>query len=381
MFFAYCSGVAPARCLMALALAVCAMLPARGLASEGDFDHPGLARQALERHIRPLYAALQDSTRQLHETVIAACADRKAGAPAALAIAFEHAVMAWSRTEHLRFGPAVAMNRSDRMMFWPDRQQIGERQIARILAQRDAALLAPRELARKSAAAQGLPALEKVLFAGTAGSVFADDPAAHFACSFGGAIAANVAAIAEELATEWSQSGVFSEIWLAPGDSNAVYSDATGTTLELLRAFRVGVNTARDAKLLGPLGLKRSGPRGGLLPRTLPPFEKSRLSIASLAGNIEGALHLFVQGGLFDRLARIEPTVAQAAADKLESVVASLREIAPSGPAAFEDASLATRLAALRDPLAFVLGEAGLALAVQAGMGGIAMGFTDDDGD
>lgn len=381
MPFACHSRVLPARCLLALALVVFAAFPARALAGEADFDHSGLARQALEQHIRPLYAALMDSTRRLHEAVLAACVDRKAGAPVAVAGTFQDVVVAWSRTEHLRFGPAVALNRSDRVLFWPDRQQIGERQIARILAQRDASVLVPAELAKKSAAVQGLPALEMILFGDPVGSVFADDPGSRFACGFAGAIAANVAAIARDLATEWSASGQFSEIWLAPGDANAVYRDATGTTFELLRAFRVGINNARDGKLLAPLGLKRSGPRGGLLPRTLSPFQKSRLSIASLAGNIEGALHLFMHGGLFDRLARTEPAIAQATVNKLESVVSDLREIAPAGAAAFDDAALATRLAALRDPLAFVLGEAGLGLAVQAGMGGVAMGFTDDDGD
>src|SRR5690606_22737995 len=96
---------------------------------------------------------------------------------------FPAVVTAWSRIELYRFGPLMAQNRSDRILFWPDRKGIALRQVQAILADKDEAALAPETLARKSVAVQGLGALEFVLH-GT-GSEDLATPDGAFRCDYG----------------------------------------------------------------------------------------------------------------------------------------------------------------------------------------------------
>src|SRR5262245_2567485 len=75
------------------------------------FDHEGLARQALERHIRPVYASFANIADKLRLTLETACQRRDASDADAVKSAYHDLVLAWSRTEHLRFGPVIDANR------------------------------------------------------------------------------------------------------------------------------------------------------------------------------------------------------------------------------------------------------------------------------
>jgi uncharacterized protein len=345
------------------------------------FDHEGLAKQALEHHIRPLYADLASAADRLRLTVETECRRRHGTGSDAIKTTFRNLVLAWSRTEHLRFGPVVDANRFERVVYWPDRQRIGERQVAQILSKGDSAVLAVEELARKSVAVQGVGALEIVVYGKGGDGLLADTPEARFACAYATAIAGNIGQIAKEIVAEWADSGQLAMLWLKPGEQNPVYKTSTDTTLELLKAFRAGIYNPRDLKLLPSLGLKRIAVRGQLAPKSRPPYELSGLALAAMAANAEGALDLYVNGGLAERLAVAEPQTARLAQSNLESAIKGMRELEPAGLAVFSEQALMDKLALVRDPLAFVLSEGASALAEVAGMGALVLGFTDDDGD
>src|SRR5262245_291423 len=364
--------------LMAGAVALAAGNAAAQTAPPPTFDHDGLAKQALELHIRPLYADLVSTADRLRRTLETACQHRDGEGPDAIKTAFRDLLLAWSRTEHLRFGPVVDANRFERVMYWPDRQRIGERQVAQILSKGDPAALTVEGLAKKSAAVQGVGALEIVLYGKHSDALLSDTPSARFACAYATVVASNIGQIAREIMAEWADDGRFAALWLKPGEQNPVYRTSTDTTIELLKAFRAAIYNPRDLKLLPSLGLKRVAVRGQLAPKSRPPYELSGLGLAAMIANIEGALHLYANGGLAERLAVVEPATAKLAQSNLESAISGMRELEPVGAAAFSEQARVDKLALVIDPLAFVLSEGASTLAEVAGVGALVLGFTDD---
>jgi predicted lipoprotein len=366
-------------------LAAAAMLLAPGRAgaqtAPAGFDHQGLAKQVLERHIRPLYAELAAKAHDFRQAVEAACQRHDAKDSSAIETAYRALLLAWSRTEHLRFGPVVDGNRYERVVYWPDRQRIGERQIGLILSKGDPAALTAGALAKKSVAVQGLIAAELVVYGKARGQLLSDAPEAKFSCGYVSAIATNISAIAKEIVAEWADDAVFTALWLQPGEQNPVYKTDTDTTIEILKAYRAGIYNARDLKLLPSLGLKRIALRGQLAPKSRPPFELSGLGLAAMTANVEGALDLYVNGGLAERLAAVEPQAAELTRGQLESAIAGMRALEPAGLAAFNEPPIMDKLALVRDPLGLALSEGAATLAEIAGLGALLLGFTDDDGD
>ena len=79
------------------------------------------------------------------------------------------------RVDFLRFGPMAQEGRYERFAFFPDVHGTGARQLRRFLATEDEALLKPGALREQSAAVQGLPALESLLFSGSKALLDAED--------------------------------------------------------------------------------------------------------------------------------------------------------------------------------------------------------------
>ena len=371
----------------AASIAVTAIAFAGGASAQtgrGGFDHEGLAKQMLERHIRPLYGAFAEKSHALAVALEQGCKSQPVARGeggisfAAIKTAFREGVLAWSRVEHLHFGPAVEGNRAEKIMFWPDRQKIGERQVAQIFAKSDATALSPEQLAQKSVAVQGLTALEIVLYGKSGETLLADTAEGRFACGYATAIGGNVARMARDIVADWAEGGKFTALWLKPGDDNPLYKAANGPTFELLKAYRQAINIPREVKLLPALGLKRTGPGGPYAPKSRPPFELSGLSLASIVANTQSALELFDAGGFAERLAVVEPETSKQIKADLQAVLAILREVEPAGPDAFNDKAQSDKLSQAREPFVSALLAGGEALARETGM---ALGFTDDDGD
>ncbi len=363
------------------ALAAAALLLSTAVAAapqaHAAFDHEGLAVQALEGHIRPSYAAFKARTGELKSALDAACKAHDIMADASVKAAFRNSVLAWARVEHLKFGPILENNRNERIVFFPDRQKIGERQVQQILNKQDPGALSVAGLQQKSVAVQGLTALEVLLYAKPAETYLAATPEATFACGYASAVAQNMAAIATDVAAAWAKDGGYTALWLKPGDDDPLFKTSSGPTAELLTAFRNGISNARDAKLLPSLGLKKTGLNGTLAPKSKPPFDVSGLGLAAIIANIEGVLDLVDKGGLAERLAVTKKDTAAMIKNALQRAIRIGRELEPQGAAVFKDKAAAGKLASMRDPLA----AAAAGNEQMANAAGMVMGFTADDGD
>jgi predicted lipoprotein len=127
------------------------------------YDHAGLARDALEHHIRPGYKAFDAAAASFNTATIAMCAAPSADGLASVRAAFKEAALSWARAEHLSFGPIADDKRKERLLFWPDPKGITRKQVSAIIETADETAFDSR-LAGKSVAVQGFTALDIVLF-------------------------------------------------------------------------------------------------------------------------------------------------------------------------------------------------------------------------
>ncbi len=344
-----------------------------GLARAVQFDHGALARQVIEQHIRPGYAQLLTAAKGLEVDIGTYCRAPPGGKPTSVKKAFGSAVLAWSRIEHLRFGPIQKKSRHARMVFWPDRKGLGRKQVALALRKRDVSVTARETLQGKSVALQGFGALEYILYAKGSNKLSQLGPARTHRCAFMKAIAANIVHISKEVLGQWSGTGGYAATFLQPGPNNLAYLEPKEVTLEIAKSYLVGLERVRDIRIAGPLGLQRKSTR-----RKTAAFERSGLSTIAIAANLEGILHLFEKGGLMDRIELHESGMGKAIQNDLKLSLKQLKSIRLPMKAAVEDSGAEDKLMAIGFPLKTVREDAALVLAKAAGL---ALGFNALDGD
>ena len=298
--------------MRALAAACLALLCLAGMAPDAmAFDHAGVARNAVEQHIRPGYKRLAQATAGLDEKLKAFCADQREASLAAAKQAYADAVTAWGRIEHLRFGPIMEEHRHERIVFWPDPKGIGARQVSRAMSKNDPTLISPEALAQISVALQGLTALEQVLYGG--GGLLGQK--SGFRCQYAMAIGANLAGIAARIDAAWASPDGYARLMLNPGADNSVYLQPSEVTQELVMAYATGLMSVRNLKIGAPLGLVRSSKVSGAA------FAASGLDRALIAANLGGIRELFKSSGLAAEISVEDRGTGQALLNEFDIVL------------------------------------------------------------
>ncbi len=344
------------------------------VAAQFRFDHEGVARQAVERHIRPGYRRMAGAMSGLAEAMQILCKNPSQVRLAKVDMAFQIAVDAWGRVEHVRFGPIAEANRYERTAFWPDPKGIGRKQVGRVLRRRDDSIVREATLAKKSVALQGLTALEIVLAGKGRASLLDRSEQGGFRCRYGLAIADNLATIASQVAADWDAEKEFSKLFLMPGDNNPIYLSPKEVTQELIKSFTGGLRVVRDFKIAGPLGFMR-GKRGREI---RPPFKTSGLTLAIIEANVAGLLDLFNKSGMVAQLDRFKPRFGTHLKEGLEQVLGTLRSTPQDARHNSADPRVKRRLILTGFPLKNAWINGGRALARAAG---ITLGFNAADGD
>jgi hypothetical protein len=153
----------------------------------------------------PRYTALAAATERQEQAWQSACAGPRGleGSVVPLSERFRDAADAWSAVEMIRDGPIGEDLRYDRMAHWPERRNA----VARALAAQMRASEEPtvERLRQASVAAQGLTALERLIFGadGAGPERAADATLRRRSCALGLAIAANLARTARETLAGW----------------------------------------------------------------------------------------------------------------------------------------------------------------------------------
>ena len=362
------------------------LLSAATSAVRAEADHAGIARASLTEVIRPGYAALGDATGALSGKIGTLCKDPSDAALKDARDAFAATVDAWSKVEILRFGPIVQDQRFDRFFYWPDPKSLGLKQIQDVLARHDDAVTLPNELANKSVALQGLPALEYLLYGDDSDAlshgadvVDGQKPLPDvggegaFRCSFALSVATNLDRIAKNVIEGWREGSAYEKAFLTPATDDPVYHAPKEVTLELYKAFASGIELVRDQKLAKPLGSSPAVAR----PK-LAAFWRSNLTFANMIGNLEGVRLLFAKDGFAQVVSRDSPGVERSILFDLDHAIEVLKGIKEPFAEVVTDESARAKLEALRVGLK---SAAATACDIIARSAGLSFGFNAMDGD
>jgi len=330
-----------------------------------------IGSRVVKQYVEPGLAAFTKATAELENKITALCA-----APAEPALrdarsAFAETIGAWGPVSILRFGPLTQESRFEHIFFWPDIRSVTLRQVQGLLAQRDEQAATPMELREKSVAVQGLPALEFLLYG--AGSEELALKGGDYRCRYAGAIAANLAQLAGEIAAAWDQDSPFNAAFTRPSADSALYRSPSEVASEIVKALGTSLQFTRDAELLPALGdsmEKANGRRA--------PFWRSNLTFALLDAQLEGMIELLGAAGFDEELDDDGRAILDTMLFDLKHAQNALAEVNTPAEAAFggEEArgSIAYAAVALQGANR-TLGEQ-LSAAI-----GLTMGFNALDGD
>lgn len=364
------------RFAMAVAGLVClAMQPARA-EPPAAFDHAGVGRRVLEKVVRPGYRQLAEAATGMLGVLERRCARRTSADLARIAAGFDGLIEAWGRVEFLAFGPITEANRAERLLFWPDRRGLGDRQVVQALAQRDASVLDARVLAGRSVALQGLGALDRVLF--EEGAAADDDAARAHRCGFAVAITASLATTAREVVDAWEVPDGYARAWLEPGNANPAYASPLDRTVALAKVLDRGIERIRDERLGGPLGFNKQR-------RKVPaPLAHSGRGVRLAKANIAGLHSFYVAGGFEHAIAASGTATGGAIRARAQGVAKDLADARDRLAALdgdrhpFQNASRVALIAAAGFPLKSARREAAALMTLAAG---VPAGFSVTDGD
>ena len=354
------------RILFAAAAILCAGIST----AHAEADHAAIAKASLTQVIRPGYAAFAAATGVLQGKVATFCQQPSGAALREARDAFAGTVAAWSKVEIIRFGPISQNHRFERLFFWPDPKGLGLKQIQDALAKQEVTVTEPDELAGKSVALQGLPALEYLLY-GDDGNLPKEDR--DFRCSFGLAVATNVDRIAKSVVEGWREGSAYEKAFLGPAPDDPYYHAPKEVTLDLFKTFATGIELVRDQKLGKPLGASPAEAK----PK-LAAFWRSGLTFDNAAGNLEGVKAIFAQGGFAQVVAQESAGVENSILFDLDHAITVLRGIGQPMANAVTDEDTRGKLEALRVALKGAGQTAGDMISKGAGL---AFGFNAMDGD
>lgn len=272
-------------CPVFLALAICVAVPAPSDAGQRP-ELGAIVAASIDQHIIPSYAALRDDAEKLAGNVAAWCESGGGGGPERASVdgSFRRTVLSWAAVAFIRFGPARADARQQRLAFFPDPRGVTARQLSATLARRDPALLEAGALAKQSAAIQGLPALELLLTQRGPDSTAKIDA---YGCALATAISANVAILSRELAEEWAGGDGWRARMAGAGPDNPAYKTHEEAAGELVKAVLTGLQIVRDQ---GFVAIQQAAEKGRT--RIGLAFERSGLARDYLAASVRSCASL-----------------------------------------------------------------------------------------
>jgi predicted lipoprotein len=262
-------------------LFICALLLSTLPASAARVTTEYLVDRLLSEYIVPHYAALARAAEGEEKAWADFCAKPSPSAYDVAREAYRHTADAWSAVEFIRYGPISENFRVDRISYWPERKNATARGLKVLLDKEGTGDLSPDQFAENSVAVQGLPALERLLFEGSAQDFLDGSARSLRRCAVGEAMAANVATIARDVHRGWTDGPASVEKQLE--DSATAKEAAARLATDLLSVFSI----IRDMKLEPVLGRDI----GSAKPKSAEAWRSGR-SAHALAINLSAVLDM-----------------------------------------------------------------------------------------
>jgi predicted lipoprotein len=179
--------------------AVLALLLAHGPARADETAAQKAYADIVTTVIQPGYEALSRAARRHEADWAGLC---KAGSADNTRESFQALADSWAEVEVIHFGPSSENFVRERISFWPERKNAVARALAAALETPASVTMDAAWIKDQSAAIQGLPALERLLY-GNDGTATAAPAVGSPECRLGLAIAGNLTRITGDLARNW----------------------------------------------------------------------------------------------------------------------------------------------------------------------------------
>ncbi|WP_374306209.1 imelysin family protein [Methylocella sp.] len=204
----------------------------------------------IETWLLPRYGAFAEAAAAQKAAWGKFCAAREEAGVGALKDAYGAAADAWNAVEFVTFGPVSQELRADRIDFFPDRRNAIARALSEILADPDEARLAPERFSKSSAAAQGLPALERLLYDEGAAAALAGGADGARRCALGSAVAGNLADVSAQIRDAWGDRshGLMAAVAAGKGDPD-FFPDAAALPGMILTDLSGAFQRVNDTKI------------------------------------------------------------------------------------------------------------------------------------
>ncbi len=197
---------------------------------------------------------------------------------------FHKMMDAWQGIQILRTGPQEMFMRNFRLQMWPDRSNTGAKQIRKLLSDKKPDALKPEVFSKSSTAVQGLPAIERLIYAKDINaSDFQENGKANYRCQLLQAITINTASISSNLLKEWE--GSHKKALATPGEKNEMYDTHKEVATLLLKEVATELQAVYDQKFKRPVNKRFRYKRAESW--------RSERSLRNIRLNIESAEALF----------------------------------------------------------------------------------------
>lgn len=326
----------------------------------------------------PQYRAMTDAFADLDGATAAFCDAPDADGLETTRAAWRRAMETWVASSMFQLGPIGDENRGLRIEFWPDANNNVPRAVEQMLARDDA--LTADTLARQSVAAQGLPALERLLFDPDEEALaqFTGGERAARRCTYARAITGNLVGIAREIEAGWTSENGYASQLAKAGRGSDVFATREAAIDEVVNALVTALSASRDDRLSSPLG--------GDTAADAKPFRAESFasgnSFANLAASVRGAEAIYAGGAGFGFDDYLRASSRDALASQIAGEFATLHEQVVAVPAtladAVQDEVLRPRVVDLLDRATALTGliEVDLSKAMD-----VTIGFNANDGD
>jgi hypothetical protein len=330
-----------------------------------------LNARVIDKYVLPRFTTLAKTTGKLAATLDRTCAgDKKAAA--ALEKDYADAVLAWGAVEFLRFGPLSQVGRPERFDFWPDPRGVTQRQVSALVAKRDKAALDPAALAKRSAAVQGISALEILLYDDKK-PITGGDEDARYRCALARTMAHSTHALAEELLTEWQGDDGWRSRMVAPRPDDPRYKSTEEPAGDFARALITGLQMIQDreiAPMIAVLATPEKAPR--------LPFQRAGLSARYAVAGVASAKDLYQTMGLASSMPSEKAWMPRWIDAAFERLARDAPRAIEGIPRAKDNADRARELRMVRFHIEGIRKLVGREIAPLAGL---AIGFNELDGD
>ncbi len=353
-------------CLYLLGLML--LLPVNGYVRAAVPADGAYADRAVHQVYQPAAEHFADASSQLLAAAERACAARSPEALESLLAHFEMAVGAFSALELYRTGPLLEENRQNRLFYWPDKRRVGERQMRALLTDAATSIPSREDIAGKSVALQGFPALERLLYSSRTPLYFSEGNAAPD-CQVAVAISDNIDAMAHQISKGWQDDAEQVMSMLEPTAGSDFFRTREEVLRSLVTQILVGIDVVQDRKLATLTGEQADIKAG--------PLWRSAQSLNMIRNNLESLRALSIDTGLADA-ADLEGELAFEfrSADGMLQKLQELPSLGDEAGVFSSDAeSLLRSLMAVVGGIRYTLNDRFVATL------GISPGFNSEDGD